>query len=340
MRAIHLNDYGSADNFELVDVPAPTAEAGQVRIKIDYAGLRWGDIMQRNGRPSRHRQTPFIAGQEVAGTVDQIGDGVVGLGVGQKVFAMVPEGGFAEYVLADPATTKPVPDTVPLDRALAYPVNMRTAYLMVYVWAKVQENETVLLHSAAGGVGMLVLQILKRRFKNVRVIGICSSEEKAELLRANGCDHVVNRKTQNYVEEVNRICGPKATGFAVGGQQGGGVDVSFNGVAGATIDADMQLIRKRGRWVLFGYQGGDQMPIINTAPITYDGITILPVSQLAWWGTPEMEAADAFIADWLANERLIDVEVWPLERVADAERAMEAGQTTNKVVFDVAGSRQ
>ena len=139
---------------------------------------------------------------------------------------------------------------------LAYPVNLRTAYYMVYVWAKVREGERVLLHAAAGGVGLLALQILKRRFKDVEVVAIASTDEKLRLLKREGADHVINRLTQDYVAETLAIWGPKAAGFATGGQQAGGVDVAFNGVSGATLETDWQVIRKRGRWVIYGYSAG------------------------------------------------------------------------------------
>ncbi|KXP08423.1 quinone oxidoreductase family protein [Tsukamurella tyrosinosolvens] len=339
MKAIQLNEYGSADNFEAVDIVPPTAGPGQIRINVDYAGLRWGDIMGREGRPSKATPTPFVPGQEVAGHVDEVGPGVTGYAVGDAVVAMVARGGFAEYTLAEPGGKMPVwkvPGHVRLDSALAYPANMITAYHCVYTWSQVKEGETVLVHNAAGGVGLLIVQILKRRFRDVTVIGICGSEEKAQLLRDNGCDHTINRRTQDYVAEVERIRGPKATGFPAGGEQGGGVDVSLNGVAGATMKDDPQVIRKRGRWVIYGYAGADSFPAIDTAPITYDGITIMPFSQVAWWGTDTEAEAVRFTHDWMATEELILPTIWPLDRVADAQRALEAGETTGKVVFTTA----
>lgn len=337
MRAIELSDYGPVDNFRLIDAAEPTAGPGEIRIRVAYAGLRWGDIMQRNGRPAKDVAAPFIAGQEVTGYIDQIGDGVAGFEIGQPVFAGIRNGGFAEYVSVpvDSTLIVPLPESVPLDSALAYPVNLRTAYFAVYVWGQIADGQTVLVHAAAGGVGQFIVQIIKRDFTNVRVIGICGSQVKAESLTKMGCDHVINRKTQDYVAEVARICGPKATGFTTGGDQGGGVDVSLNGVSGDTLAKDAQVIRKRGRWVIFGYAGDDRPTPIDTDPITYDGITILPASQIAWAGTPQSDEADAFIGDWLVNQPLVQTEHWPLEQVADAQRALEAGQTIGKVVFDI-----
>ncbi|KDA01853.1 quinone oxidoreductase family protein [Hyphomonas oceanitis] len=333
MRAVNLNNYGGTENFEVVDVSQPTPSEGEVLIRVGYAGLRWGDIMQRNGFPTRERVTPFIGGQEAAGVIEATGPGVSADWKGRRVVAMVPNGAFGEYCVAAEQTLFDVPDSVSLDTALAYPINLRTAYMLVYEWAKVQPGETVLVHAAAGGVGHLAVQIMKRKLWDVRVIGIVSSKEKEDLLLADGCDYTINRKTQDYVEEVNKICGPKFTGFKLGGQQGGGVDVSMNGVSGETLQRDPRVIRKRGRWVIYGYAGGRGE--LDTSAYGYDGITIMPFSSLAWLGTEADARARTFVRDWLKTERLVTPQVYKLEDVAKAQDDMEAGRTTGKVVFQI-----
>jgi NADPH2:quinone reductase len=197
----------------------------------------------------------------------------------------------------------------------------------------VQEGERVLLHAAAGGVGLLTLQMLKRRFKTVPVVAIASTEDKVALLKDEGADHVINRKTQNYVEEILKIWGPKASGFATGGAQAGGVDVAFNGVSGATLDTDWQVIRKRGRWVIYGYSAGRGR--LETSHFGYDGITVMPFSSIAWMGTPDYEAATAFIDDWLRTEKLIAPTIHPLEEMRQVQARFEQGGTTGKVVFRI-----
>jgi len=333
MKAIFIDDYGAVENLRVGDAPVPEPAANEVLVKIAYAGLRWGDVMARNGYPSRARPTPFIGGQEASGTVAAVGTDVSGFREGDRVMAMPNGGAFAEYVTAHPSRVVRVPANVGLDQVLAYPVNMRTAYYMIYAWAKVQEGERVLLHAAAGGVGLLALQMLKRRFRNVSVVAIASTPDKLALLKDEGADHVVNRKTQNYIEEVLKIWGPKASGFMTGGQQAGGVDVSFNGVSGPTLSTDWQVIRKRGRWVIYGFSAGRGR--LETGDFGYDGITVMPFSSIAWMGTPDYDAATAFIADWLATEKLITPTVHPLEDMCDVQRAFETGGTTGKVVFKV-----
>lgn len=333
MKAVFITDYGAATNLALGDAPMPEISDRDVLVKVEYAGLRWGDVMARNGWPSRARPTPFVGGQEASGTIEQVGSSVAGWQVGDRVMAMPAGGAFAEYLVARPGQLMKVPDHVPLQTVLAYPVNLRTAYYMVYVWAKVQEGERVLLHAAAGGVGLLALQILKRRFRNVEVVAIASTEEKLKRLREEGADHVINRTTQDYVEETLKIWGPKASGFTTGGARQGGVDVSFNGVSGATLDTDWQVIRKRGRWVIYGYSGGRGR--LDTSGFGYDGITIMPFSSIAWAGTPAYHEGTAFISDWLTNENLIAPVIHRLEDMQSVQRDFEQGKTIGKQVFKV-----
>lgn len=333
MKAVRLHGYGGTENLRFEDAPEPTPGPGEVIVSVKYAGVRWGDIMQRNGIPFPS-PVPFIAGQEAVGTVCEVGPDCPGVSIGDRVGVLVQNGAFAEKVVARAANLIPVPDRVPLERFLAYPVNLRTAYFIVYVWGRVKEGETVLLHAAAGGVGLMVLQILKRKFKNVRVIGVVGSDEKCELIKRHGCDHAINRRKEDYVQRVIEITGPKVTGFAVvGDNEGGGVHVSFNGVSGETIAKDPKVIRKRGRFVLYGYSGGPST--IDTGPYGYDGITIMPFSTIAWSGTPEDKTANQFVGQWLATEDLIEPEIWPLKDAAAAEEAMEAGRTVGKVVLQI-----
>ena len=333
MRAVLINDYGPSENLVLSDVPKPEPGPSEVLVKVAYGGLRWGDIMQRNGFPSRARKPPFIAGQEASGVVERVGADVKGYEPGMRVMAMPMGGAWAEYVTVPVARLVPIPDRVSLPQMLAYPVNLLTAYYAVYTWAKVQPGERVLLHASAGGVGLLALQIMKRKLSDVTVVALAGSDEKCALVREHGADHAINYKTKSYVEEVNRLLGPKATGFMAGGERGGGVDVSLNGVSGPTLDTDWQVIRKRGRWVLYGWSGG--RGTLNTAAFGYDGITVMPFSSIAWMGTPDHRAGLTFVRQWLETETLIEPTVYPIAQTAEVERLMEQGKTTGKVVFQV-----
>ena len=333
MRAVLLKDYGSCDQLVMADMPVPVPAADEVLVRVAYGGLRWGDVMQSRGFPSRARPTPFIAGQEAAGIVEAVGASVQNVKPGARVVALVQQGAWAEYVSVREDRLVQLPQHVSLAQALIYPVNLLTAYYAVMVWAKVQPGERVLLHAAVGGVGLLALQIMKRKLRDVQVVALAGSEEKLQLARAHGADFTVNYKTSDYVAEVSRIWGPKATGFMSGGEQGGGVDVSLNGVSGPTLETDPQVIRKRGRWVIYGWAAGRGR--LDTAAFGYDGITIMPFSSIAWMGTPEHHAGQEFVRRWMEEEPLLDPAVYTLPQASEALQALAGGSTQGKVVLQV-----
>lgn len=334
MRAVMLKEYGSSDQLVMAEVPRPVPAADEVLVKVAYAGLRWGDVMQCNGFPSRMRATPFVAGQEAAGVVEAIGSAVRDIEPGARVVALTMHGAWAEYVCVPASRLVQLPDHVSLAQALIYPINLLTAYYAVMVWAKVQPGERVLLHAAAGGVGLLALQIMKRKLRDVQVVALASSEDKLQLAREHGADFTINYKTTDYVTEINRLFGAKASGFMTGGERGGGVDVSLNGVSGPTLQTDPQVIRKRGRWVIYGWAGGRGE--LNTAAFGYDGITIMPFSSIAWMGTPEHAAGQAFVRAWLEEEPLLEPSVYALSQASEAMRALAQGATRGKVVLAIA----
>jgi NADPH:quinone reductase len=333
MRAVMIEDYGPVENLVVGDRPVPEPGPREVLVEVAFGGLRWGDIMQRNGFPSRARPTPFVAGQEAAGTVTAVGAEVRHVAVGDRVVALPNGGAWAEYLTVHERRVTPVPEHVALEQALAYPVNLLTAYYAVHVWGRIEPGERVLLHAAAGGVGLLALQIMKRHMTDVTVVAVVGSAEKAAVAADNGADHVIDRSTTDYVEEVNRLLGPKATGFMAGGERGGGVDVALNGVSGPTLGTDHLVIRKRGRWVIYGWAGGRGK--LDTSAFGYDGITVMPFSSIAWTGTPEHRDGLEFVRNWLATEELLVPTVYPMAEAQEAERAMEEGRTIGKVVLAV-----
>jgi len=295
-----------------------------VLVKVEYGGLRFAEITARKTKGAA--PTPFIMGTEVSGVITELGPDVGGFSTGDRVMAQPLSGGYAEYVAVETSRLTPVPDRVPLESALLYRINGIAAYLMVFEWARVRDGETVLLHAAAGGVGRLVTQFIKRKLSDVTVIGLTGSEEKAKAALANGVDHAVNYRSSDYVAEVEKI-----TGGAKG--QGGGVDVIFNGVGGSSLEKDPKVLRKFGRWVIFGRAAGPGP--IEVYPSILDSITVLPHSMLTFFGTPAMERANAFLAEWMAKEAIDSPVVRRLEDIAEVHAAMERGETQGKIVFKI-----
>jgi NADPH2:quinone reductase len=321
MKAAHLNNYGSADHFEIVDIPKPVPAPDEVLIKVQYAGLRWGDIMARNGIPLRNKIPPFVPGQEAAGVVEAVGSNVTRLKPGMRVVASTLGGAYAEYLTTAQDTVSLVPDGLALEKVLVYQINLRVAYLLVYPWGKIQPGETVLLHAAAGGVGLLALQVMKRLSPDIRVVALASTDEKLALCRKHGADFCINYKQTDYVKECLRLLGGRK------------IDIALNGVAGPTLKTDPKVIRPRGRWIIYGSAAGGEK--VNLFSFAYDSITVMPFSILAFLGTPELAEATKFVQRWLATEELLSPEIYPLEQIADAQRALEQGKTHGKIVFSV-----
>jgi NADPH2:quinone reductase len=232
--------------------------------------------------------------------------------------AMVLGGAYAELVKAPAPTLIRVPDHVGLAAMLVYGINFPTAWLACTNWGAVSPGDVVLLHAAAGGVGLLALQILTRQV-GARVVAVVGSETKAALCRDVGAELAVNRHEVDYVDAVRRHCGR--------------VDVALNGVAGPTLGGDHQVIRPRGTWVIYGSAAGARtLPIWDFA---YSSITVKPFSIIAFLGTPEQKDAQEAMWRWLEREHPMEPTVRPLEEVAAAQADMEAGRTTGKVVFAV-----
>lgn len=330
MKAAQLQDYGPANNFRIVDIPAPEPGPGEALIKVEFAGLRWGDIMGRNGIPVRRRTPPFVPGQEAAGVVIANGEGAARFAPGDRVYCLPQGNAYQRYLTISERALRRVPDRVSLEQSLIYSVNLPTAYMLVLEWANVQEGETVLVHAAAGGVGSLAVQVLKRRFTDVTVIGLCGSDEKVAAVKANGADHAINYKTTDYVQAVGEIAGVKPRGFHPEAAPAG-VHVVLNGVGGPTLKTDRRVIRRLGRWVLFGTAAGVEP--VNLFENSYDSITIMPFSKIPFRGTDADRRAEDFTAEWMETEVLDQPIIEPIERIAEVQQAMEDGQTMGKVVF-------
>ena len=203
VRAVLVPSSGAADVLQVTEVDRPSPGAGQLLVRVAVAGVNYMDVYQRSGAVSL--PTPFVAGVEGVGTVAEIGDGVDDLAIGRRVgWLRGGQGSYAEYVLVDAAMAVPIPDAVPDDVAAAVLMQGVTAHYLATDTYRVQPGDTVLVHSAAGGVGQLLTQVVTLR--GGRVIGTVSTEQKAEVARAAGAEEVLR------YEEVPVRVGSSPTG--------------------------------------------------------------------------------------------------------------------------------
>jgi len=315
MQAIVVTAHGGPEVLELRDEPAPEAGPGQVLVGIETAGVNYRDVYERVGGGDAPSAPPFVAGIEGAGTVQAVGAGVETVAAGDRVAWVGGQGSYAEQLALDADKVVPVPEGVSCEDAAAVLLQGITAQYLATSTYPVAEGDTVVVHAAAGGVGLLLTQIVKLR--GAHVIATTSTPEKAELARAAGADEVIG------YDDLR-----DDTGAAV----------VYDGVGQATFDASLAALRPRGTMVLYGAASGQPDPV---APATLAaGSLFLTRPGLAAYTADRAELlarADA-VFGWMAAGKL-DVRIGGRYALADARRAqeeLEARRSTGKLVLQVA----
>jgi NADPH2:quinone reductase len=302
------------------DVPLPEPAAGQVRVQVAACGLNYIDTYHRTGLYPL--PLPFIPGLELAGTIEALGPDVSGWNVGDRVATASGIGGYAQFALVPADKLVRVPDGVELDLAAAIMLQGMTAHYLAYSTFPLKAGDTCLIHAAAGGVGLLLVQIAKRL--GARVFGTVSTAEKAALASAAGADTVIRYTEENFVERVRELTDMR------------GVDVVYDSVGASTWEGSLNCLRPRGMMVTFGNASGPVQPI-SPLLLSAKGSIFLTRPTLAQYiATPEelaWRAGDLF--NWVAQGAL-DVRVdqrYPLAEAADAHRALEGRATAGKVLL-------
>ncbi len=320
MKAIRIHQFGAADVMQLDDVPTPEPKAGEVRVKLAAAGLNYIDIYHRTGAYSM--ELPFTPGQEGAGEVDAVGEGVTDLKPGDRVAYAMGPASYAEYVVLPAERTVPVPAGVDLQTAAATMLQGMTAHYCAVSTYPIQPGDQALVHAAAGGVGQLLVQIIKQR--GGWVVGTVSTEEKAALARAAGADETILYTQQDFEEEVKRLTG------------GRGVDVVYDSVGKSTFLKGLNCLRPRGYMVLYGQASGPVDPI-DPQLLNQKGALFLTRPTLGPYIATREEllqrANDLF--EWIQAGKLkvnID-QTFSLADAAEAHRYMEGRQTKGKVLL-------
>ena len=321
MKAIRVNEPGGPEVLSYEDVDVPEPGPGEVRVKIAASGVNFIDVYQRTG--VYPMETPFTLGQEGAGKVEAVGEGVEDLSVGDHVAWASVMGSYAEYAVV-PAD-KLVPFNVTLVEArvaAAVMLQGMTAHYLTHSTFPIQEGQTVLVHAAAGGVGLLLCQLAKMR--GARVIGTAGTEEKADLARGAGADEVILYREQDFVEETKRIT------------DGEGVHCVYDSVGKDTFDGGLDVLRPRGYMVLFGGSSG-QVPPFDPQTLNQKGSLFLTRPSLARYTLTREELSwrAESLFSWIGQNNL-DVRVggaYRLAEAAQAHRDLEGRKTTGKLLL-------
>jgi NADPH2:quinone reductase len=320
MQAVRVHQFGNADVLRGESVPMPEPGQGEARVKIEAAGINFIDVYQRTG--AYRGELPFTLGVEGAGVVDKVGPGVTEVKAGDRVaFAMHP-GSYAEYAIVSAWKLVSVPSKASTQQAAAVMLQGMTAHYLTHSTYPLQPGDTALIHAAAGGVGLLLVQIAKRC--GARVIGTTSTEEKASLARAAGADEVILYTQTDFEPEVKRLTGGK------------GVNVVYDSVGKTTFDHSLNCLKPRGYLVLFGQSSG-AVPPLDPQVLNAKGSLFLTRPTLAHYVADRQEllqrANDLFA--WIAaGELSVRVDkTWPLAQAAEAHRYLESRQSKGIVLL-------
>ncbi|KAG0046492.1 NADPH:quinone reductase [Gryganskiella cystojenkinii] len=323
MHAVQIPQHGDSSVLAWVPVPKPSPKPDQVLVKVAYAGINFIDTYQRSGL---YPQTlPFIVGREGSGEIVEVGPKAQGgFKVGDRVAFMGP-GSYAEYDAVSTLSVAKLPDSVSLEDGAALLLQGMTAWSLVRQAYKVEKGDWVLIHAAAGGVGLLLCQMCKHLGANV--IGTTSSEAKAKLARENGADYVVDYSNgyDALVEKVNELTGNK------------GVHVVLDGVGAATFDVSLKVVRRLGTVISFGNASG-AVPPVNIMRLAEKNIRLMRTTLFQYLTTREEFLALSSEVMQLVADKKLDFaihKIYPIQDVKHAHDDLENRKTTGKLLLKI-----
>ena len=320
MRAIVVSEAGGPDRLRIEEVAEPTAGAGELVVAVEWAGLNYIDPYHRGGLyPMDY---PFTPGLEGAGTVMTVGDGAEEFSAGDRVGWLNVLGSYSEKAVVATDRAIPIPDEVGTDLAAAVLLQGITAHYLATDTFALQPGHRCLIHAGAGGVGLLLTQIAAMR--GAHVVTTVGSREKGELSKDAGSDEVIVYTDVDFKDAVEESLGPHA------------LDVVYDGVGAATFDASLDLLRPRGMMVTFGNASGPAREISPLTLMQKGSIYLTRPTMAHYIRTREelMSRVDDLFG-WIGDGslRVRIGERFPLERAADAHRALEGRATTGKVLL-------
>lgn len=322
MRAVVCHEWGNPKDLVVEDVPPPDMRDGGVRIKVSAAGINFADTVMIEGRYQWKGQPPFIPGLEVAGTVVETAPGVTRCKPGDRVFASMSHGGYAEEAVADARFVWPVPQGMDMLTASGFAVVYGTSYMALTERAGLKAGEVLLVHGAAGGVGLTAVEIGKKL--GATVIATASTEAKLKVAEEHGADHLIDYTTEDVRTRVKALTA------------GRGADVIFDPVGGAAFDASLRCIAWNGRIVIIGFASGT-IPQIPANIVLVKHIGILGFS----WGTYKVNRPDLVtrsldeLTGWYADGALrprISM-TFDLAHAAQALDTLLARKSTGKIIL-------
>lgn len=326
MKAIVLDGFGGPEVLKPGDVEAPTAGPGRVLIRVHATSVNRPDIIQRQGHyPPPPGESPIL-GLEAAGTVEALGPDVAGFAPGERVLALLGGGGYAELTIAHAGHVMRIPPSMGFEQAACICETYLTAYMNLFLYARLADGEAVLLHGGGGGVATAAMQLVKALTPRARIL-VTASTGKVERVAALGADVVIDYKKEDFADAVQRHTEKR------------GVDVILDHLGGSYLAQNVRALAVGGRLAVIGVMGGRKgdldvgRVLVNRLSILGSVLRPRPVEEK----TAIVHAFERDVMPYFAAGRIAPLihRVYPLEQAADAHRAMEAGEHFGKLVLRV-----
>ncbi len=340
MRAVVVTGNGGPEVLAVQERPDPEPAPGEVRIAVKAAGINFADTMARVGLYPDAPKKPCVLGYEVAGEVDSIGEGVTDHQVGDRVFAGTRFGGQQELVCVAADQAWPLPENWSFEQGAAFPVNYATAFAALVVMGSLREGDRVLIHAAAGGVGISATQLARNRM--AEIFGT-ASPQKHDAIREQGVQHPIDYRNNDFEDEVNRIT------------DGEGVDLIIDAIGPTSFRKDYRLLRQGGRLVMYGLsEAQDEKG--RSLRKAVSSMVRAPFATMPWWKSLQMmnENKGVFglnMLSWMDREGLdritepllpevesgrinpVVAESFPFDRAGDAHQYIADRKNVGKVVL-------
>jgi len=320
--AIRIHEAGGPEVLKWEEVDVGDPGPGQVKIRQEAAGLNFIDVYHRTGLYPQ--ELPFTPGVEGAGVVEAVGANITNVKQGDRVAYAGPIGGYAEERLIDAERLVKLPDNISCEQAAGMMLQGMTAQMLLRSIYRVNDGDTILVHAAAGGVGLIMCQWAAAL--GATVIGTVSTEEKAELARANGCAHPILYTSQDFVAEVNRI------------MNGGKLPVVYDSVGRDTFMKSLDCLRPRGLMVSFGNASGPPDPMPPNVLAQKGSLYLTRPTLYNYTATrAELEQSAAELFDVVSSGK-VKIEIkqrFPLKDAAEAHRQLEARKTTGSTILTI-----
>ena len=320
MKAVRIHQFGGPEVLQYEEMPTPAPGPGQVLVKLAAAGLNYSDVHQRTGH--HPNQLPYTMGREGSGMVAAVGPQVTGLKAGEPVAYTGVPGAYAEYALVPAERLVRMPPNLDVKVGAAAMLQGMTAHYLAYTIYPLKSGDSCLIHAAAGGVGLLLVQIAKQC--GARVFGTVSTEDKAALAREAGADEAIIYTKHDFETELKRLT------------NGQGVNVVYDSVGKTTFEKSLNCLKPLGYMVLYGSSSGPVAPF-DPAILSAKGSLFLTNPSLPHYiadrASLEKRAGD--VLGWIASGQLkVRIEfTFPLANVAEAHRSLEGRKTTGKVLL-------